>query len=407
MWTSPRSPPALTARHVPEHVWVATTRRIKDGISLDHLSRLLADVHVDSSRLVDAMLSRTQNEIIDLVFRGDGLNRNKVNLIVANEIVPHLTAEEYMDKGEYENELKQVLGETRAAFDISQYDTLIFGEHGMLLTGPNSRQYEPLLCAYLQFVSLDLFIRNFYNRLNILQDDVSEVCPYRHRGFLHRSCGWARGSLLTPCRCVDCWWSPAKTPSPTQKPRKSSCVSWRTSSCPTRCVCHAHTAACVYVSVSVSVWVAPQLVVRAVLQCLSFLTESLEDMGVPAAPSVQAGKNLYDRLALERTQVELARRVTDVNKFLVELKQMMEVAKHEEAEITTELRAQVQGVLVRNTRDALHIVRPLQMQQHTLVIMYVVHAVAILRVCEASVAHLVGGVLQHGDSPRLVGVRRA
>jgi len=48
-------------------------------------------------------------------------------------------------------------------------------------------------------------------------------------------------------------------------------------------------------------------------------------MGVPASPSVQAGKNLYDRLALERMQVELARRVTDVNKFLVELKQMVDV----------------------------------------------------------------------------------
>jgi hypothetical protein len=32
-----------------------------------------------------------------------------VNLIIANEITPHLTAEEYMDKGEYENELKQVI----------------------------------------------------------------------------------------------------------------------------------------------------------------------------------------------------------------------------------------------------------------------------------------------------------
>jgi WD repeat-containing protein 35 len=29
-------------------------------------------------------------------------------LIVANEITPHLTAEEYMDKGDNENELKQV-----------------------------------------------------------------------------------------------------------------------------------------------------------------------------------------------------------------------------------------------------------------------------------------------------------
>ncbi|KAF1792364.1 Tetratricopeptide-like helical domain [Phytophthora cactorum] len=59
--------------------------RIKDNISLDHLSRLLVDVHMDSSKIVDS-----------------------INLIIANEITPHLTAEEYMDKGEYENELKQL-----------------------------------------------------------------------------------------------------------------------------------------------------------------------------------------------------------------------------------------------------------------------------------------------------------
>lgn len=37
----------------------------------------------------------------------------QVNLIMANEVTPHLTAEEYMDKGEYENELKQVIGDTK------------------------------------------------------------------------------------------------------------------------------------------------------------------------------------------------------------------------------------------------------------------------------------------------------
>merc|ERR1719305_1837984 len=70
-----------------------------------------------------------------------------------HEINPHLTAEEYMDKGEYENELKQVLGDTRAAFDISEHDTLVFGAHGILVAGPNSRHHEPLLCTYLQFIS--------------------------------------------------------------------------------------------------------------------------------------------------------------------------------------------------------------------------------------------------------------
>ena len=49
---------------------------------------------------------------MNLVYLGDA-QRDKINLLVANEITPHLTAEEYMDKGEYENELKQVLGDTR------------------------------------------------------------------------------------------------------------------------------------------------------------------------------------------------------------------------------------------------------------------------------------------------------
>merc|ERR1712167_297900 len=116
-----------------------------------------------------------QRDLLDLIFLGDAPNRNKVNLIISNEITPHLTAEEYMDKGEYENELKQVVGETRAAFDISEHDTLIFGSHGMLLSGPNSRHHEPLLCAYLQFESLDVFVRNYFSRMFLLQDDMNKT----------------------------------------------------------------------------------------------------------------------------------------------------------------------------------------------------------------------------------------
>merc|ERR1711939_672485 len=107
---------------------------------------------------------------IDTVYMGDRKNRGKVNLIIANEITPHLTAEEYMDKGEYENELKQVIGDTRAAFDISEHDTLVFGAYGILVAGPNSRHHEPLLAAYLQFVSMDLFVRNYFARMFIISD---------------------------------------------------------------------------------------------------------------------------------------------------------------------------------------------------------------------------------------------
>ena len=101
--------------------------------------------------------------------------RDKVNLIIANEITPHLTAEEYMDKGEYENELKQVLGDTKAAFDISEHDTLIFGACGILVAGPNSRHHEPLLTSYLQFQSMDIFVRNYFNRMFLVLDNMKTI----------------------------------------------------------------------------------------------------------------------------------------------------------------------------------------------------------------------------------------
>ena len=144
--------------------------RIKDNISLDTLSRLLVDVAIDSSTIVDSVLSAYQRKLLALIFDGDAANRDKVNLIIANEITPHLTAEEYMDKGEYENELKQVIGDTRAAFDVSEHDTLVFGAGGLLIAGPNARQHEPLLCSYLQFTAVDLFVRNFFNRMFLIND---------------------------------------------------------------------------------------------------------------------------------------------------------------------------------------------------------------------------------------------
>lgn len=41
---------------------------------------------------------------------------------MANEITPHLTAEEYMDKGEYENELKQVIGDTKVTLSTMLHE---------------------------------------------------------------------------------------------------------------------------------------------------------------------------------------------------------------------------------------------------------------------------------------------
>lgn len=79
-----------------------------DDVSLDHLSRLLVDVHQDSSKIMNDLLSQYQRSLLDMIFMGDTEMRNKFNCIVAKEIKPKLAADDYMDKGEFENELKQV-----------------------------------------------------------------------------------------------------------------------------------------------------------------------------------------------------------------------------------------------------------------------------------------------------------
>jgi WD repeat-containing protein 35 len=234
----------------------AVMDRIKDNISLDHLSRLLVDVQQDSSAIVDAIISQYQRELLQLVFLGDAENRNKVNLIIANEITPHLTAEEYMDKGEYENELKQVIGDTKAAYDISEHDTLIFGAYGLLVAGPNSRHHEPLLCAYLQFTTIDIFLQNFFARIWILNDD-----------------------LLTTNKIIL---------EGDKDPRALNRIRYR--------ICK----------------LAKDIIMLE--EILGYMLEALEIIEIPPEPPEQAGRSLYERLEIAGMRNQLVRRAMDLKK---------------------------------------------------------------------------------------------
>ncbi len=237
----------------------AVLDRIKDNLSLDHLSRLLVDVHQDSSAIVDSCLSAFQRQLMNLIYLGDAPARDKVNLLVANEITPHLTAEEYMDKGEYENELKQVLGDTRAAFDISEHDTLIFGASGLLVAGPNARHHEPLLCSYIAFAALDLFVRNYFARMFIVMDDMKE----------------ARAKITV------------------SQEDPNSLIKIR----------------------NMIVNVTRDLIMME--EVLGYITEALSIMPVPPEPPEQAGRSLYARLQINDAKIALGARVQDLNKNIV------------------------------------------------------------------------------------------
>lgn len=254
----------------------AVLERIKDNISLDHLSRLLVDVQSDSSAIVDAIISQYQRDLLQLVFLGDAENRNKVNLIIANEITPHLTAEEYMDKGEYENELKQVIGDTKAAYDISEHDTLIFGAYGLLVAGPNSRHHEPLLCAYLQFITIDIFLQNFYARIWILNDDMLTTNNIILEG--------------------------------ERDPRALHRIRYR--------ICK----------------LAKDLIMLE--ETLGYMLEALEIIEIPPEPPEQAGRALYERLEIAGMRNQLLRRGVDLKKNIAGAHRFLDVLREMSAVVS-------------------------------------------------------------------------
>lgn len=271
----------------------AVMSRVKDNISLDHLSRILVDVQQDSSSIVDSVISQYQRDLLELVFIGDAPNRNKINLIIANEITPHLTAGEYMDKGEYENEFKQVIGDTRAAYDITEQDSLIFGSQGLLVCGPHARNYEPLLCAYLQYTTLDLFLQNFFSRIWILNDDLKAskevVAAIEYDpSALDRS----RSRLMT---------------------------------------------------------LSNEIILLD--QIFGYLSEALQMMEIPPEPPEQAGRSLYQRLEISGMRDQLVRRVNDIKKNLTASQRNLDLLR-ERVEVETQNKStQMSSELERNTKE--------------------------------------------------------
>eukprot|EP00960_Hanusia_phi_P033811 750649-Hanusia_phi.AAC.9 len=109
-----------------------------DNVSLDLLSRLMMDVQNDSTRIIDSLVSEYQRSMLDVVFYGDRSSRDKFNVILSEMINPKMSAELYLDAGEHESELKQVLGDTYSAHNLSDDDVMIVGRNGILISGDES-----------------------------------------------------------------------------------------------------------------------------------------------------------------------------------------------------------------------------------------------------------------------------
>lgn len=155
--------------------------RKADDISIDHLSRLLVDVHQDSSMLVNDLLSRYQLSLLEMLYLGDSFQRNKYNCILAKQIQPKRSAHEYLTNISFANELAQVLGDIYASHDLSNDDVLVVGKAGCLFSGPNIFRYEHVFTAYVGLVCRDIFIKNFFARTFVLDATLKEIRLLIHR----------------------------------------------------------------------------------------------------------------------------------------------------------------------------------------------------------------------------------
>lgn len=151
----------------------------EDGLSADLLCRVLADVHEDSSKLVDSLLSSYQRKLLNMVYLGDHLARDKFNVILCDRARPatgqHLRAEQYRDGEDVECETCQMIGDIEDARDIGPFDVLVLGRRGVLLAGPNVIRHDRVMNALLMLLSLDMFIQTFFQRSFTLGNTLNSL----------------------------------------------------------------------------------------------------------------------------------------------------------------------------------------------------------------------------------------
>lgn len=153
----------------------AIQERIKNHISLDSLSRVLVDMQQDSSRVMDTILSTRQRAMLELVYRGFQMNRQKFYIIFAAKLNPSVPGEEYLDRDKRENELRQILGEVTSAEQIDKNNLFIFGHNGVCVIGPARFQFEQLLCVYAMLHGHHMFVGSVLLRMLAMMDQLHQI----------------------------------------------------------------------------------------------------------------------------------------------------------------------------------------------------------------------------------------
>ncbi len=156
----------------------------KGRVSLDHLTRVNADLLMDSSQIMDTLLAHSQLRMMDVMFRGKSRNRGKFVLVVSEGITPRKNkASSYADEEDYQNEIEQVVGTLEATETVSDGSFIFIGDLGAIVTTKNFSSHEEVMGLYTLVRSLDMFMNQYFSRLWLGWDDSLKI----RQMFLHKA----------------------------------------------------------------------------------------------------------------------------------------------------------------------------------------------------------------------------
>jgi len=152
----------------------AIQNRLADDVSCDLMSRMMVDVIMDTSVMLGDLLTASQRRAVDTIHRGNMMSRKKFILIFCDKASPLMKAEQYKDRGEFENELRQVLGEIRIAKSLGATgaELVITGNDGMLIIGRSLRKYDRITVAYGELMGIQSFMKSYFGRLMLLSREI-------------------------------------------------------------------------------------------------------------------------------------------------------------------------------------------------------------------------------------------
>eukprot|EP00284_Hemiselmis_tepida_P009437 CAMPEP_0174943296 /NCGR_PEP_ID=MMETSP1355-20121228/76336_1 /TAXON_ID=464990 /ORGANISM="Hemiselmis tepida, Strain CCMP443" /LENGTH=888 /DNA_ID=CAMNT_0016190527 /DNA_START=8 /DNA_END=2670 /DNA_ORIENTATION=- len=150
--------------------------RTADSVPIDLLTRMAVDVVQDTSKILGDMMSSHQRETMKMIFQGFPEKRKKFACYIAKSINPwYASSAQYLDRGDTENEIAQIIGPVRFGKDLGNKHFLFMGTLGLLCVGAKSYEYDAFLVPYCSLQAMMLMAAQVYDRFNHIIQMLDEA----------------------------------------------------------------------------------------------------------------------------------------------------------------------------------------------------------------------------------------